>query len=396
MKHFNFKKYLSLLVVAALLCMSYTTTSLLSNPNCPTNYTGAPKAVAPIGQVRYCTSCHGDFTMNPAGGGLVVTGLPASKYIPGQAYNFSIKVNHATADRRIWGFAIKAVNTVNNQVVGTFASTNANASVKGTVAGQTLELSHATAPTSTNANNYTFMNLKWTAPTTPLANESNIRFYITGNAGDNDGSEAGDYIYTATIDAALGALPLTLGEFTLSTINESAVKATWQTLQELNTASFEVETSADGSIWAKLGSIAASGTSSTTRSYSFTDNRPANFNANIYYRLKMIDRDGSFTYSPVKTIRLKNAGIVIRNLSAQPLSGNQSAVFEIHSNEPRKLTISIYDVNGATLSQENTILIAGQNRIEVPVSKNVTVQGAYFVKFTAEGFQKTIKQLVNQ
>ncbi|MBL0357796.1 MAG: T9SS type A sorting domain-containing protein [Chitinophagaceae bacterium] len=396
MKNLHFKKYLPMLVVLALVTMSYTTASLLSNPNCPTNYTGAPKAVAPIGQVRYCTSCHGDFTMNTAGGGMVVTGLPVVKYTPGLAYNFSIRINHAAADRKIWGFAIKAVNTVNNQVVGTFSSTNANATVKGTAAGQTLELSHASCPTTTNTNNYTFLNLKWTAPAAPGANDANIRFYITGNAGDNDGGEAGDYIYTTTLDAAMTALPLTLGAFSLNTVNDAEVKLQWQTLQEINTAVFEIETSADGVAWNRIGNIAASGTSTTPRSYSLTDKRPLNFNSTIYYRLKMIDRDGSYTYSEVKTTRLKNAGVVIRNLSAQPIQKGQNAIFEIHSNEARNLSVTVFDVNGTTLSRKNTILIAGANRVEVPVSNNVTAQGVYFVKFTAEGFEKVIKQVVNQ
>jgi hypothetical protein len=396
MKNLNLKKYLPLLIIAALVCMSYTTASILSNPNCPLNYTGAPKATTPsLGQVRYCTSCHSDFAVNPAGGSLVATGLPVAKYTPGQVYNFSIRINHATADRKVWGFAIKAVNTVDNKPVGTFASTNANATVKGTAAAFTTELSHAAAPVTANAGNYTFLNLKWTAPAAPVANETNIRFYITGNAGDNDGSEVGDYIYTTTLDAALSPLPVTLGSFTISSANETAVKLQWQTVQELNTAAFGVETSADGLEWNTIASINAAGNSTVARNYTITDSRPVNFNATIYYRLKMIDRDGSYTYSEVKTIRLKNAAVVISNLSAQPITKGQNLLFDVHSNAARNLSITIFNSNGATISRKNTILIAGANRIEMPLHANQVITGLYFVRFTTEGFEKVIQQIVN-
>jgi hypothetical protein len=109
----------------------------------------------------------------------------------------------------------------------------------------------------------------------------------------------------------------------------------------------------------------------------------------------MIDRDGSFTYSEVKIIRLKNAGIVIRNLSAQPISKTQPSLFEIHSNIARALSVVVFNSNGATISTKNTILIAGANRIEMPINANLGGTGLYFVKFTAEGYEKVIKLIVN-
>jgi Reeler domain len=244
----NFKRYGLLLVVLALISMSYTTRSLLSNPNCPVAYTGAPKATTPsLGQVKYCTNCHGDFSLNTAGGGIAVNGLPGTTYSPGQVYNFSIRINHAMADRRSWGFAIKAVNTTDNKVVGTFSTTNGNASVKGTVSASTTELSHATAATTAAASNYTYTNLTWTAPTTPVASEANIKFYVVANAGDNDGGEAGDYIYATTLSSAMSTLPLTLSSFGVSTADGSEVCLKWQTQYEQNTAGFELERSINGS-----------------------------------------------------------------------------------------------------------------------------------------------------
>jgi Reeler domain len=392
----NFKHSRLSLVVVAFVLMSYTTASLLSNPNCPLAYTGAPKASTPnLGQVKYCTSCHGDFSLNTAGGGLIVTGLPGATYTPGQVYNFGIKINHATANRQIWGFAIKAVNIVDNKVVGTFSTTNSNASLKGSATANTTELSHAGAATTANASNYTYANLTWTAPAVPGANDANIRFYVTGNAGDNDGGEAGDYIYTTTLNSMMSTLPLTLSSLSAVQLNESEVNIKWQTQYEQNTERFDVESSVDGSTWTKIAAIAAAGNSSVAKNYSYTDKKPAAYNTSILYRLKMIDRDGSYKYSDVKTIRLKNSGIIITTVSAQPLHAGQSSIFEIHSNAARKLSMHIFNVNGTTISNINTILTEGVNMIEVPAAKNVSAGGIYFIKFSSDGFEKVIRSFVD-
>lgn len=171
------------------------TAFVLSNPNCPTGKTGAPSAST--GSSSNCTSCHGDYTLNSGGGGIVVTGLP-STYVPGTAYSFSIKLNHGTADRKVWGYAIKAIDTVTRNVVGVWATTNANSSIKGTAGGTSYELSHANAGTTTSANTYTYNNLTWTAPAVPTVNQARVKFYISAVAGDQNGNEAGDYVYTTT------------------------------------------------------------------------------------------------------------------------------------------------------------------------------------------------------
>ncbi len=392
----NFRHYRLLIVLVAFVTMSYTTASILSNPNCPIAYTGAPKATTPNqGQIKYCTSCHGDFALNAAGGGITVTGLPGATYTPGQAYNFNIKINHAAANRKIWGFAIKAVNTTNNNVVGVFTSANANATLKGTVAANTAELSHANSVVTANASTYTYTNLTWTAPAAPTAGEANIKFYITANAGDNDGGEAGDYIYTTTLSSAMSTLPLSLSSFTVAPANESNVNLQWQTQYEQNTASFDVETSADGNSWIKVATIAAAGNSSVSKNYSYIDKKPVAYNMGVLYRLKMIDRDGSFKYSDIKTVRLKNNSIIITTASAQPLHTGQPAVFDIHSNVARKLSIQIFNVNGTTINTTNTILNEGANKVEVPMAKTAVPGGINFIRFTSADFERVIKVLVD-
>jgi hypothetical protein len=180
----------------AILALVACTAFVLSNPNCPTGKTGAPSAST--GSSSNCSSCHGDYSVNSGGGSITLTGLP-STYVPGSSYSFSIKINHPTTDRKVWGYAIKAIDTVTRNVVGMWSTTNANSSVKGTAGSTSYELSHANAATTTaGANTYTYTNLTWTAPALPTINQARVKFYVAVIAGNNNGNEAGDYVYTTT------------------------------------------------------------------------------------------------------------------------------------------------------------------------------------------------------
>lgn len=382
---------MSVFMAFILLSMSF----MFSNPNCPRNNTGAPSASN--GTIRYCTSCHGDFTINTGGGGLVVTGLPTTTYLAGQAYNFSIKVNFGAASRTIWGFAIKAVNTTNNNVVGTFSTTNPNASIKGSVANQDVELSHSTAATTTAANTYTYTNLTWTAPATPNANESSIRFYITGVAGDNDNSEAGDYVYTTTQSVTLGTLPVTLSSFEANpNANASAVLLKWQTATEANTSHFELQGSANGTEWSKVASVWAKGNSSNLQSYSYEDAAITRRIAgtDYYYRLKVVDKDGRYEYTEIRAVHLRMPDVSIFRTSATLSRANTAIGFRIINSRPNSIRLTIMDASGRMLYAKTLLTHQGMNDVMIPASVTNAASGIVYIKFSGNGINQTFKQLI--
>ncbi len=385
------KKNLTFIVAFGLVAMSYTTASFFKDPLAPISYTGAPKFTSPY-TVRYCTSCHNDFPINTAGGSVVATGLPSGTYNAGQVYNFSITISGPGS---VWGFAIKAVNTVNNANVGVFTTTNGNTIVQGALAPtNTQELGHNVAVISATAS-YTYTNLKWTAPAVPGVNDGTIRFYIVGIAGDESLDETGDYTYSSTVNASLSVTPVTLSSFRVNAANDNAVNINWQTAQEINTAFFEIQASINSSDWQKLAVINARGNSVVTQSYSYTDKKPIAYDCEIYYRLKITDRDGSFRYSAIEVIKLKNSGIVIDQLSAQPLQVYKNGYFKVHSSSDKAINISVIDMNGRVLYTQSTLLRTGTNTIEIPGDKMARTPGMVFINFAADGFLKTFKQIIN-
>lgn len=101
------------------------------------------------------------------------------------------------------------------------------------------------------------------------------------------------------VDFTNVTLPVTLLEFT-ARADKQNVATSWRTAQEINLKHFIVEHSVDGLQFNAIGTVTAKGNSSTTNDYNFVHNNPNN-GAN-YYRLKQVDNDSKFTYSPVVKI----------------------------------------------------------------------------------------------
>ena len=107
-----------------------------------------------------------------------------------------------------------------------------------------------------------------------------------------------------------GALPVTLVSFTAEKVGKSGMDGdegvvaslNWQTSAEVDSDRFSIQRSRDGQNWLEIGSVKAlSNTKSeyyeNLNAYSFIDKEP--LEGENLYRLKMIDKDGSFAYSKV-------------------------------------------------------------------------------------------------
>lgn len=108
-------------------------------------------------------------------------------------------------------------------------------------------------------------------------------------------------------------LPLKLITFEAQATGAQNVKLTWNTVDEENTDHFEVERSADGVTFKKIGAVGAAGNAASA-SYNTMDNNAQD--GSNYYRLKMVDNDGHFTYSPVRWVKL--AGGVVEDFIVTP------------------------------------------------------------------------------
>lgn len=172
-----------------------------------------------------------------------------------------------------------------------------------------------------------------------------------------------------TLADASSALPVTLFDFKASVKNKTIVTS-WQTTAENNSSYFEVWRSVDLYKFEAVGQLAAAGNSNGLLSYSFTDAYP--YNGVSYYRLKMVDGDGKFTWSAIEKITIRNEVFV--SVYPNPASGhiNFSASSEIAVS---KVTAFIYDAKGSLV--QSFIIAATSQQINI----GLLPAGVYNIQF---------------
>lgn len=160
--------------------------------------------------------------------------------------------------------------------------------------------------------------------------------------------------YTAyTFASRVTPLPVTLVSFHAKPEGPTAL-LTWVTTEETNSDRFDIERSADGKVWTVIGTVKASGESTTRKEYSFTDAHPPG--GRSFYRLNMIDRgadgqDGPHAYSRIKLVEWHGAGQwVFPNPSSGP----------VYVSNPAGITrVMLTDLSGR-LRQEVSVAANGE------------------------------------
>jgi hypothetical protein len=136
----------------------------------------------------------------------------------------------------------------------------------------------------------------------------------------------------------------------------------WTTASEQNADRYAVERSDDGIDFKPIGSVTAKGNSNTTTNYDFTDKYPSNQLTNQpinYYRLKMIDKDGSFEYSNVISLRQKVSAFEVQSIYPNPTASNVNVSFMSETNT--LVSFSLYDALGKQISNIVTTSQIGFN-----------------------------------
>ncbi|MDO7849818.1 T9SS type A sorting domain-containing protein [Hymenobacter sp. M29] len=137
----------------------------------------------------------------------------------------------------------------------------------------------------------------------------------TGSAGPAavSGSTRSFSFSTAVLDRlTLGGLaaplPVTLVAFTAEPQGADALLR-WATASELHNDRFEVEASADGRTFGRIGTVAGAGSSTQVHTYQLVDPAITRYATPlVYYRLRQVDTDGTASHSPVRTVAVPARG----------------------------------------------------------------------------------------
>jgi len=169
-------------------------------------------------------------------------------------------------------------------------------------------------------------------------------------------------------------LPVKLIDFTARYTKPNATLA-WKSAEELDFNYYELEHSSDGVVFATTAIVFGSEKSTDGADYTYVDKTVANRNGLIYYRLKMVDIDGHFTYSPVRIIRLEEANNVSVITYPNPVTNDLRITFPV-SLQNKQLNVHLYNVNGQCV---NTLNIMNSSQTE-SMSVASLQKGVYFLK----------------
>lgn len=185
--------------------------------------------------------------------------------------------------------------------------------------------------------------------------------------------------YVGQIWQCAGVLPVNLTEFT-AVQQTTTVQLKWSASNETSFKMYEVQRSVDAASYTSIGTVQGQ----NLANYNFVDDKLPNAGT-VYYRLKMIDIDGRFTYSKVVPVRL-NKFTSNATVYPNPTAGLLNIRFTtaIVSNTQLLLT----DVTG------RLVMIAPLNKgaLNVDIDLKRLPAGRYFIKINDD--QNVIHQSV--
>lgn len=161
-------------------------------------------------------------------------------------------------------------------------------------------------------------------------------------------------------------LPVELSSFKAA-LEDCETIITWTTESETRVSHFELEQSNNGTAFSMLGRIDATGSPVQGASYAFTDNQLTQVN---YYRLKIVDLDGSVEYSEVFTVHADCASVVsISEIFPNPVK-NELVFIRLNSSlNHEDAQIIVMDVLGETLIRTPVVINEGSNLFSVDPSR---------------------------
>jgi hypothetical protein len=213
--------------------------------------------------------------------------------------------------------------------------------------------------------------------------------------------------YMVPFTYSVTALPVTLVSFSGKKTAENQNTLKWITADEKDFDRFEIQRSSDAKGFEKIGVVLGHGAkdmgnldgttpdqssivngqtehpaTQTLNAYTFTDRMPG---ASNYYRLKMVDVDGSFQYSRIISIENSAEQAVVGSFYPNPSNGK--VFVDVYAVESGSWTLTVTDATGKTMGTQVIGLQKGMNKIEIHGLK----AGLKLVRFEYRQFSEVRK-----
>ncbi|GAB3866138.1 hypothetical protein GCM10028824_06290 [Hymenobacter segetis] len=108
----------------------------------------------------------------------------------------------------------------------------------------------------------------------------------------------------------------------------------------------------------------------------------------VYYRLRQIDKDGTASYSPVRTVQVPaTVGFAVQ---AYPQPFGPELNLLLRTAEAGPVTIVLHDAVGRALLTRSATLVAGSNVLQLPEAA-APASGVYVLSISHHASHRTLK-----
>jgi len=157
-----------------------------------------------------------------------------------------------------------------------------------------------------------------------------------------------------TVSDINNPLPVELISFSAS-LQEPHILLNWETASETNSDFFAIERSENGMDFKEIGQISSSGNSTEPRQYQYLDEQAARrFHRTLFYRLRMVDFDGTYEYSDITAITPD--GATTPQVFAFGRAGQETLKIFTQAVVPGNYQVLITDLSGKKLYEQEVML----------------------------------------
>lgn len=193
----------------------------------------------------------------------------------------------------------------------------------------------------------------------------------------------------SSFDAAAGDIILEteLTDLTATPVENRFIRVDWTTEKESDVDYFIIERSTDNNNFEAITTHTAVGNSLVPQSY-FIDDQAVVPGVNYYYRIKIMNVDGTYEYTYVVVASLEEDGN-IENVSVfpNPIGGENNVTLEIRALTDQDIHIVVYDAIGQRVYDQSTGMQEGFNQYTLPAKD--WADGAYFIHIVGDTFSTT-------
>lgn len=203
----------------------------------------------------------------------------------------------------------------------------------------------------------------------------------------DDGIFADEAIYVLASISATTPIPVELTSFE-AVGGAGEVLLRWTTASEQDNAGFEVQQrplDVAASEWTVRGFVEGEGTRSTPTTYSLpVTNLPAGRHA---FRLKQLDFDGTFAFSPTVTATVTpRDAVTISAPSPNPF--RTRSTLSVTVKETQTVNVTVYDVVGRPVAVLHDGTLPGGRAHRFDVDGSPLASGVYFVRVQGPAFSE--------